>query len=117
MTLNELILKYPKLEFLKHSRKILSLSAEDQEFIVELMEDALFWIDLEEKPSSGDGFKFLAATYGLQNAEEAASEKGLEGKDREKFIRPHQDLYTMYNPYSGNGRETQKTAFPKKAAG
>ncbi len=108
MTLNEIILKYPKLKFLKHSKKIAALSAEKQQFLADLIEDAIFWIELEQKPNSGDGFKFLAATYGLQNAEEDAKTKGLEGKEREKFLRPHQDLYTMFNPYSGNGRETQK---------
>jgi hypothetical protein len=74
----------------------------------ELLQDAMFWIDLDQKPNSNDGFKFLTATYGLQNAEVDAKAQGLDGKAREKFLRPHQDLYTMFNPYSGNGRETQK---------
>jgi hypothetical protein len=73
-----------------------------------MIEDAMFWVDLEKQPNSGDGFKFLAASYGLENAQEEATTKGLEGKEREKFLRPHQDLFTMFNPYSGNGRETQK---------
>lgn len=70
-----------------------------------LIEDAMFWIDLEKKPHANDGFKFLAATYGLTNAQQEASQKGLQGKEKEKFIRPHQDLYTMFNPYSGNSSE------------
>ncbi|HSA58781.1 MAG TPA: hypothetical protein VLJ37_03775 [bacterium] len=108
MTLNELIIKHPQLKFLKHSPKIQSLSPEKQAFLAEMIEDAMFWVDLEKKPNSGDGFKFLAASYGLENAQEEANSKGLEGKEREKFLRPHQDLFTMFNPYSGNGRETQK---------
>lgn len=84
------------------------LTKEEIVELKELVQDAMFWIDLEKKPNSGDGFKFLAATYGLENAQAEANAKGLEGKDREKFLRPHQDLYTMFNPYSGNGRETQK---------
>lgn len=107
MTLTELILKYPKFKFLKASPKINALSADEQDFVAELIEDALFWVDLEKKPNSGDGFKFLAAAYGLDQADTEAKSKGLAGKDREKFIKPHQDLYTMYNPYSGNGREAE----------
>ena len=107
MTLNELIIKYPKMKFLKQAPRFNALSPEKQEIALGLIEDALFWIELEEKPHSGDGFKFLTATYGLENAKVEAEKNGLEGKDREKFLRPHQDLYTMFNPYSGNGRETQ----------
>ena len=40
---------------------------------------------------------------------ESETDRLGEGKEREKFLRPHQDLYTVFNPYSGNGRETQKT--------
>ena len=72
----------------------------------ELVKDALFWIDLEKKPSGSDGFKFLAAAYGLENAQADARTQGLSGKDREKFLRPHQDLYTMFNPYSGTNKES-----------
>jgi len=71
----------------------------------ELVQDAMFWIDLDKKPNASDGFKFLAAAYGLDRAEQEARTQKLEGKAREKFLRPHQDLYTMYNPYSGNSRE------------
>lgn len=85
------------------------LTKEELVELKELVQDAVFWIDLDKKPNSGDGFKFLAATYGLENATAEADSKALDGKDREKFLRPHQDLYTMFNPYSGNGRETQKT--------
>lgn len=105
MTLNELILKYPRFRFLKQAAQFHALSPERQEYVIGLLEDAMFWIDLEAKPNSSDGFKFLAATYGLHNAHTEVQEKGLQGKDREKFLRPHQDLYTMFNPYSGNGRE------------
>lgn len=107
MTLNELILKYPKLRCLKSSPAYNALSPEKQEYVVGLVEDALFWVELEDKPNALDGFKFLAATFGLHRAEEDAKSGGLQGKDREKFLRPHQDLYTMYNPYSGNGREAE----------
>lgn len=71
----------------------------------ELVKDAMFWIDLDTKPNSSDGFKFLAAAFGLNKAQEKAKQEGLSGKEKEKFIRPHQDLYTMFNPYSGNGNE------------
>ena len=70
-----------------------------------LVQDAMFWIELDAKPDSNEGFKFLAATYGLTNAQQEASQKGLQGKEKEKFIRPHQDLYTIFNPYSGNGND------------
>lgn len=106
MNLENLIHENEKLNFLR-SPEFLALPKEKQEFVIGLVEDALFWIDLEKKPNSNDGFKFLAATYGLHNAQEEASGKGLGGKDREKFLRPHQDLYTMFNPYSGNGREAE----------
>lgn len=105
MTLNELIQKYPRLNFIHQSRKFHMLPSDKQEFVIGLIEDAMFWIELEEKPNATDGFKFLAAAYGLDQAQKEADAKGLAGKDREKFIRPHQDLYTMYNPYSGNARE------------
>lgn len=107
MTLNELINEYPRFRFIKHSRKFMALPIEKQEFVIGLLEDAMFWVDLEKKPNSSDGFKFLAAAYGLDNATTDASAQGLTGKDREKHLRPHQDLYTMFNPYSGNGREAE----------
>jgi hypothetical protein len=107
MDIETLVRKNPKLNFLK-SPQFKALSKEKQDYILGLVEDATFWIELEKKPDNNDGFKFIAAAYGLQNAEEEAKTKGLEGKEREKFLRPHQDLFTMFNPYSGNGRETQK---------
>ena len=107
MTLNELILKYPKFRFIKHSRKFQALPPEKQAFVIGLLEDAMFWVELDAKPTASDGFKFLAASYGLHNAQTEAEGMGLEGKDREKFLRPHQDLYTMFNPYSGNGHEAE----------
>lgn len=108
MTFNELILKYPKLKTLRDSPKFQALPKERQDYMVELIEDALFWIELEDKPHSSDGFKFLAATYGLQKAQSEAREKELEGRELEEFVRPHQDLYTMFNPYSGNANDTKK---------
>ena len=108
MTLNELILKYPQLKFLKSAPHFLALPKDRQDFVIGLLEDAMFWIELDKNPDSSHGFKFLAASYGLTNAEMEASSKGLAGKDREKFIRPHQDLYTMFNPYSGNGNDAKK---------
>ena len=104
MTLSELILKYPKLRFLKDS-KFMALPQELQEFVIGLLEDAMFWIELEDQPNADDGFKFLAASFGLSQAEAEAEAKGLTGKSRERFIRPHQDLYTMFNPYSGNDQK------------
>ncbi|MBI4374162.1 MAG: hypothetical protein HY542_04720, partial [Deltaproteobacteria bacterium] len=88
--------------------KFQALPRERQDYMLELIEDALFWVELEERPQSSDGFKFLAATYGLQKAQNEAKEKELSGGEREKFIRPHQDLYTMFNPYSGNANEESK---------
>src|ERR1700752_4898318 len=107
MEIEFMIQKNPKLKFLR-SAEFRTLSQETQSYILGLIEDVFFWQDLEKKPNANDGFKFLAASYGLQNAQEKAEQEGLQGKEREKFIRPHQDLYTMFNPYSGNGRETQK---------
>ncbi len=104
--IDELVGKKPKFVFLK-SPQFRALTKEKQEFFLDCCDDAQFWVELEKKPNSGDGFKFIAAAYGLQNAEKDAGEKGLEGKEREKFLRPHQDLFTMFNPYSGNGREIQ----------
>lgn len=110
--IDDLIRKNPKFVFLR-SPQFRALTKEKQEFFLECCDDAQFWIELERKPNSGDGFKFIAAAYGLQNAEEEANGKGLEGKEREKFLRPHQDLFTMFNPYSGNGRELQTAPEPK----
>ena len=112
MDIEAIVKKYPRLNFLK-SPEFRSLSKEKQDYIFGLIEDNEFWIDLEKKPNSNDGFKFIAAAYGLQNAEKDADEKGLEGKEREKILRPHQDLFTVFNPYSGNGRETQQAASPE----
>ena len=107
MNIEALIKKNKKLSFLK-SREFNALPKEKQDYVLGVVEDALFWIDLEKKEDSSDGFKFLAAAYGLDNAQKEAEVKGLEGKDRAKHIRPHQDLYTMFNPYSGTGHETDK---------
>jgi hypothetical protein len=107
MTINEFILKHPQFRFIKHSRQFNALPLEKQEFVIGLLEDAIFWIDLDEKPNASDGFKFLAAAYGLEQAQQEAKAKGLAGKERERFIRPHQDLFTMYNPYSGNSHEAE----------
>jgi hypothetical protein len=101
---NELIEKFPKLSFLSR-REFQNLPEANQRYLKDLIEDALFWIDLEKKPNGSDGFKFLAAAYGLDRAQKEASSQGLGGKAREKFLKPHQDLFTVYNPYSGNGGE------------
>lgn len=105
MTLNELILKYPQFRFLKDSAKFQALPKERQEFVLGLLEDAMFWIELDDQPHADDGFKFLAASFGLNKAQEEAGKKGLTGKEREEFIRPYQELYTLYNPYSGNDKK------------
>ena len=104
MTLEELISKHPKFGFLTTAPEFTSLNPEQKEFVLGLIEDALFWVDVEKRPNSSDGFKFIAASYGLENARSEADQKKLQGKDREKFLRPHQDLYTMFNPYSGNSK-------------
>jgi len=100
----DIIKRYPRLAFLA-DREFELLPEENQLYLKELIEDALFWVELEERSHPNDGFKFLAASYGLAQAEGEARQKGLQGKEREKFIRPHQDLYTMFNPYSGTGNE------------
>ena len=100
----KIIKKHPRLSFLA-DREFQNLPEENKVYLKELIEDVVFWIEHEKKPNSGDGFKFLAATYGLENAQVEAKSKGLEGKEREKFLRPHQDLYTMFNPYSGNSQK------------
>lgn len=108
MTLKELILKYPKLRFIQNSARFQTLSPRMKEYVIGLIEDAMFWLDLEEKPGTDDGFKFLAASYGLTSAQEEAKTKNLTGKEKEKHVRPHQDLYTMFNPYSGNANDSKK---------
>ena len=116
-SVEELIQANPNLRFLR-SPEFTSLPQEKQNFILELFEDVEFWRELEAKPHSGDGFKFLAATFGLENARAQADEKKLEGKEREKFLRAHQDLYTMFNPYSGNAQKAkQEKQAADKAAG
>ncbi len=98
MDLDLIIEKYPDLGWLK-SAAFRTLPREKQEFLLGCVEDALFWIDLEKKPHSSDGFKFLAATYGLQQAHTQADAKGLTGDVREQFLRSSQDLYTKFNPF------------------
>ncbi len=87
--------------------KFQMLPPEKKAYLAGLVESALFWVDQEQKagPSKDDGFKFLASHYGLTNAQAKADSQGLAGPEREKFLRPHQDLFTMFNPYSGNGQE------------
>ena len=99
MDVEGLVQKYPKLSFLK-STSFLSLSQEDQDFLLGCVEDALFWIELEKKPDNSDGFKFLAATFGLHKAEEEAKSKGLEGEAREEFLAPIKEVYSKFNPYA-----------------
>lgn len=100
MRVEEIVKKYPKLAFIK-SPEFLALPKEAQEFYFEVIEDAAFWVELDKKENPDDGFKFLASTFGLERAQQEAQDRGLSGKEREEFIKPHQDLYTMYNPYSG----------------
>jgi hypothetical protein len=79
-----------------------ALPTEKQEFIIELVEDAKFWLELEKgQEHPDDGFKFLAASFGLMKAQTDADEDGLKGRERDEYLRPHQDLFTQYNPYSG----------------
>lgn len=99
----DIIKKYPQLAFLETS-EFQRFPEENKLYLKDLIEDSLFWIELERRPNASDGFKFLAAAYGLNNAQEDANSQELSGKEREKFLRPHQDLYTMFNPYSGNSQ-------------
>jgi hypothetical protein len=100
MTREEIVKKYPRLSFIKSSR-FLALPREKQEFYLECIEDASFWVELDKKASPDDGFKFLASSFGLERAQQEAKDRGLTGKEREEFLQPHQELYTTYNPYSG----------------
>jgi hypothetical protein len=76
-----------------------SLNSEKQGFLRGCVEGAAFWEELESRPNSGDGFKFLAASYGLTQAQEQAEAKGLVGDARQKFLRSSQDLYTKFSPF------------------
>ncbi len=100
MTIDEIIQKYPKLNFLK-SPLFQSLSKEKFDFLLECVEDARFWVEMEKNPSSTDGFKFLAASFGMQQAEAQANAKGLQGEARSKFLRSAQELLTQFNPHAG----------------
>lgn len=104
MDIKKLIKRFSKLSFLD-SEWFRKLSDIKKEFVLGIIEDAIFWVDLEKQPHCDDGFKFLAAAYGLTNARQEANDMGLKGKKRDEFIRPHQNLFTMYNPYSGNGNQ------------
>lgn len=103
----QLVKKYPRLSLLQ-TAWFSGLSEIKKEFVLDVIEDAIFWTEQEKKPNADDGFRFLAASHGLSKAREEAEEKGLEGKEREQYIRPHQDLYTMYNPYSGNSNNSKE---------
>ncbi len=100
MTIDEIVEKFPKLSFLK-SPWFEGLPQWKQEFVLELIEDAKFWLDLEGKGAPDDGFKFLASAFGLERAQQEAEDRELAGKEREEFLKPHQDLFTQFNPYSG----------------
>lgn len=95
--IDTIVKKYPKLNFLK-SPAFEGLPSSKKEFLLSCVEDALFWIEVEKKDDDSNGFKFLAAHYGLEKAKEEAKAKGLEGKERETFLKPIHDLYLMYNP-------------------
>ncbi len=96
----DVVQKYPKLDFLL-SPQFQSLPPEKQKFLLDCVEDATFWIDLEGERHVTDGFKFLAAAYGLSQAEQQANEQGLQGKERSEFLRPIEELYTQFNPHFG----------------
>lgn len=100
MTIDEIVSKYPKLNFLK-SPAFQTLTAEKQRFLLGCVEDALFWVELEKRPHVTDGFKFLTAAYGLMQAKARAEADKLSGKEKEKFLKPHEDLYTQYCPHFG----------------
>ncbi len=100
MTTEEIIKKFPRFAFLK-SPRFQALPREKQEFYLECVEDALFWVDLDKADHPDDGFKFLAATIGMERAQQEAKDRELTGKEREEFLQPHQDLFTQFNPYSG----------------
>ena len=96
-----LVNQHPNLAYILRSPRFRTLSSEKQAYILELIDDAKFWKDMEGEGKTDRGFKFLASTFGLNKAQQDAEVKGLTGKEREEFLQPHQELYTQYNPYSG----------------
>lgn len=97
LDIEQLIQRFPRLNFLK-SPAFTTLPKEKKRFLLECIEDVLFWADVEKKEDSSQGFKFLAAHYGLEQAKKEADTQGLQGKAREEFLKPIHDLYLMYNP-------------------
>lgn len=101
----ELIEQHPKLTYLLRHPRFQALSEAHKDYVLEMVDDAIFWVDLDKTKSPDDGFKFLGATFGLHRAQQEAKEQGLDGDQRERFLRPHQDLYTQFNPYSGRSND------------
>jgi len=99
--IEQLITEHPNLVYILKNPRFLAMSEEKKANVLEVIEDAIFWFDLEGQGSDDGGFKFLASTFGLNKAQKDVAEKGLIGKEREQYLQPHQELYTQYNPYSG----------------
>ncbi len=99
--IQELIQQFPKLKYLLKDPSFEALNENQKRFILEMIEDNKFWKEMDKTQQSDDGFRFMASTFGLARATAEADEKGLKGKEREEFLKPHQDLFTQFNPYSG----------------
>ena len=102
VNIEEVVQKYPGLNFLK-TALFRSLPKEKQNYLLGCVEDAIFWIELGKNPNqkNTDGFKFLAASLGYQQAAEDAAAKGLQGGDRKEYMKPYQELLTQMSPHAG----------------
>lgn len=60
--MNTIVSKYPRLNFLK-SPEFMALPREKKEFLFQCVEDALFWVEVENTPHGEDGFQSLALAY------------------------------------------------------
>ena len=56
------VAKHPRLNFLQ-SPEFRALPREKQEFLLQCVEDALFWVELEKTPTADEGFKDLGIAY------------------------------------------------------
>ncbi len=99
-TIEAIIQRHPTLSFLQ-SGEFQALPEEKKLFLLECVGDALFWVEWEKSSRVTDGFKFLMASYGLNKAESQANEQNLEGRERATYLKPHKELYSLFNPQFG----------------
>ncbi|MBI1909946.1 MAG: hypothetical protein HYS22_07240 [Deltaproteobacteria bacterium] len=103
MAFEQYIEKYPSLAFLKGT-EFQYMEPARQEYLNGLIEDAIFWIEHEQRRENAKHFFFLGSSLGLLGAEEEGKAKGLTGKALEDHLKPHKQFYTQFNPYSGTTR-------------